>query len=277
MWRFSAEAQGMDVDIEHVESDNGPVPYWHLQQLLVTEASVTVARGIGSKIGAEVVVPFRLVRSRIRYEDLAGQSFVPSPPDVHHRNETLTGISDPRLFAHVGGASGLWSYGARAGISVPLGRTEPNPFELGRLGLPHQHVQFGTGTWDPLFTVGIARLLGHSQVEATGFFRLPLGENAHGYQAGNLYQTSVTISRSLGGGWGGYAGLNRTREEAERWSDRLEEEGNLGRHDVSLSVGVGRALGESGSFSAGVLAPLHSEAHGEQAESPWLFSLTWSR
>ena len=247
-----------------------------MQSLLVGEMALTAARGLRQDVGVELVLPVRMVRSRIRYEDLNRQPFTP-PPDYHHRNETLNGVGDPRLFAHFGGIVGAWSYGARAGVSVPLGRTEPNPFELGRLGLPHQHVQFGTGTWNPMFFAGVARSFGHVQVEGAGLARLSLYENSHGYRAGNLYNVSVNASRQLIRRWGGYLGLNLTREEAERWSGRLEEEGNLGRRDLSLGAGVGRPVAGLGSLSINALAPLHSEAQGEQAKNPWVFSLVWSR
>ena len=277
MWRFSIEAQGTNLHIEHIEADNGPVSYWHVQRLLVLETALTAARGVNQHFGAEVVLPLRIVRSRIRYEDLGRQPFTPPIPDYHHRNETLTGPGDPRVFAHYGGAAGPWSYGARAGVSVPLGRTEPNPFELGRLGLPHEHIQFGTGTWTPIFFAGAARSFGRVQVEAAGLARLSLYENSHGYRAGNLYNLSVTGSRKLVASWGGSLGLNLTREQAERWSGRLEEEGNLGRRDLSLAAGVGRPIAGLGSLTLTTLAPLHSEAQGEQAKNPWIFSLMWSR
>jgi hypothetical protein len=266
----------MNLHIEHIESDNGPVPYWHVQHIIFTEAALTAARGMAPNLGLELVVPLRLVRSRIRYEDLARQPFTPVPPDVHHRNETLIGMSDPRFGAHFGTVLGGWSLGARAGATIPVGRTEPNPFELGRLGLPHEHIQFGTGTWDPVLSVVVARSFGRVQVEAGAYTRLSLYENAHGYRAGNLYNGSLAISRHIAGPWGGFLGTNLTREEAERWSGRLEEEGNLGRHDVTLSVGVGRPVAGVGSFAFTTTLPIHSEAHGEQADAPVVFSLGWS-
>ena len=267
----------MNLHIEHIESDNGPVPYWHVQRLLVTEARLTAARGLGSNLGGEIIVPLRLVQSWIHYDDLARQPFVPSPPDVHHRNETLTHIGDPQLLVHGGGMLGTWSYGARLGVSAPLGRTEPNPFELGRMGLPHQHVQFGTGTWNPLLYTGMGHAFGRGRLEASGFARLTLYANEHGYQAGNLYNANLTLSHPLPGRWGGFVGGSFNREEAELWSGRLEEEGNLGRKDVFFSMGVGHPIGDLGSLSISTLAPLYTHVEGEQAESPWVLSLHWTR
>ncbi len=198
------------------------------------------------------------------------------PPDVHHRNETLNGFSDPRLFAHLGTVRGVWSIGARIGTSIPIGRTEPNPFELGRLGLPHEHIQLGTGTWDPIVSAAAGRSFGHVQIEAGGYSRFSLYENDHGYRPGSLYNGNVSVSSRLTGRWGGFVGGSYTREEAERWSGRLEEEGNLGRTDVSLSLGVGRPVPGIGDLSLTTTLPLYSKARGEQAETPPVFALRWT-
>lgn len=73
--------------------------------------------------------------------------------DIHHRTETYTGISDFRLlFAHR--INGYLSKKGRLdlafGTSLPVGKTEKNPLEAGEEGEKHLHIQFGTGTFDPL-------------------------------------------------------------------------------------------------------------------------------
>ena len=50
------------------------------------------------------------------------------------------------LLLHGAKGAGEWTLSARAGTSLPVGRTEPNPSALGREGLPHEHIRFGTGT-----------------------------------------------------------------------------------------------------------------------------------
>jgi len=266
----------MNLHINHIESDNGPVPYWHRQRILFTQASFTAERGIGRNLAVEAAVPFRVIRERIRFEDLSGQPFSPSPPDGHHRNETLTRVSDPRVLLHFGTVRGAWGFGVRGGTSIPLGTTVPNPFELGRLGLPHEHIQLGTGTWDPIASIAVSRALGSVQIQAGIYGRFALYENSHGYRAGNLYDVNLTGSRRIRGPWGGFLGADFTREEAERWSGRLEEEGNLGRSDASLSVGAGRPVPGIGNLSLTTIVPVHSEAKGEQAHLPLAFSLRWT-
>ncbi len=73
--------------------------------------------------------------------------------DIHHRTETYTGFSDLRfLMAHR--FSRFFSKKARLdlafGTSLPLGVIEENPLKAGNEGVEHLHIQFGSGTFDPL-------------------------------------------------------------------------------------------------------------------------------
>lgn len=72
---------------------------------------------------------------------------------IHHRNETYTGFADADVFV------GHFIRGAfkendflmgRIGSTIPFGRTEENPWPLGDQGREHQHIQFGTGTFNPV-------------------------------------------------------------------------------------------------------------------------------
>ena len=177
---------------------------------------------------------------------------------------------------HLARSGKVWNVAGRVGLSLPLGRIEPNPFALGRLGLPHEHFQFGTGTWDPVLALAAGRGVGKAVLTATAFGHLTFAENAHGYRAGNRYSVNASIAHPLVRGWGGSVALDLTRETAEHWSGRLEEEGNLGRTDATLSVGVGRPVGNAGAFALTVGIPVYSRVRGEQGEQPLVFSLSWS-
>lgn len=79
--------------------------------------------------------------------------------DIHHRTETYTGISDFRLLvAHR--INGFLSKKGRLdlafGTSLPIGKTEKDPLAAGETGEKHLHIQFGTGTFDPLFELHYA-------------------------------------------------------------------------------------------------------------------------
>ncbi len=73
--------------------------------------------------------------------------------NIHHRTETYRGLSDLMLLATYD-KQALFRAGdslkISAGTTLPTGKTEENPFELGDKGREHLHIQFGTGTFDPL-------------------------------------------------------------------------------------------------------------------------------
>ena len=247
---------------------------WHVQHLTMTETTAVVARGFGGGLGLEYVGSFRHVTGRIRFEDLDRRPIVVPDGDIHHRNETLVGPSDPWLMAVLGRRLGPWSAAVRGGITIPLGKTEPNPFALGRQGRSHQHIQFGTGTWDPLAGAGAGRRFGEVMATISLLARLPVSENRHGYRAGRRLQVTTTADRRIGGPWRARAGLDYGRETAETWDGRIEEEGNLGRSDLLLSAGVSRVFG-SRALSLTAKVPLRTRSNGVQIDYPAIVVLGW--
>ena len=73
--------------------------------------------------------------------------------EIHHRDETYRGFSDMDLLL------GYYRHGillnddmltAKIGTTIPLGKIEDNPWILGEKGMEHLHIQFGTGTFNPI-------------------------------------------------------------------------------------------------------------------------------
>jgi hypothetical protein len=249
-------------------------PIWHVQHLTLTETTAAVARGFGGGLGLEYVASLRHITARIRFEDLDRRPLVVPGGDIHHRNETLLGPGDPWLMAVAGRRIGPWSAALRGGITIPLGKTEANPFDLGRRGLPHQHIQFGTGTWDPLAGASLGRRFGEVMTSATVLARLPVSENRHGYRAGRRVQVVTYADRRIRGPWRAQAGLDYGRETAETWSGLIEEEGNLGRSDLLLSAGIARLFG-SRALILTAKVPLRTRSNGVQIDYPAIVSLGW--
>jgi hypothetical protein len=252
--------------------------YWHVQTLTLGEANLAAAVGVSRHLGIEAVAPFRHVISRIRFLDADRAPLDRPQGDIHHRNETLAGPGDPWLMLHAGAPRGAWTLAARAGVTLPFGRTEPDPFALGDLGLPHQHIQFGTGTWDPILGVAAGRRFGAVGFTLGGLARLVLARNSHGYQAGNRYYGEATASRRLAGAWSGTLGLIGSREQAERWDGRVRtEEGNIGRTDLLVAAGVARGLGGAGAVSLTAKVPILTRSKGAQVDYPVIISVGWGR
>lgn len=118
--------------------------------------------------------------------------------DLHHRNGTFTGISD---FMLLGRRRWLdrWRTGdtlrVGGGITLPTGRTVENPYLLGKRGIQHLHIQFGSGTFDPLlegsYSVPLSREFSAGGYVAT---LLPLYENRRKFRAPPEATAGVSLS-----------------------------------------------------------------------------------
>jgi hypothetical protein len=272
-WRWSLNVVGTRVHSEHVAEEAG-APYWHVLDVTLSEVVGVTAVGVARNTGLELMVPFRTSTTHVRFEDAERRPFTPAEGDLHHRDETVAGAGDPWLMVHAARPGATWTTAARVGVSVPLGETVPNPFALGREGLPHQHVQFGTGTWDPLLGLAAGRRFGRVTLSFSGLARIALYENEHGYRAGNRYLLGAMAERPAWGAWRAGAALEWAREETERWNGRVEvEEGNLGRTDLLVTLAVLRPLPGLGAFRIAVSVPLVSRTRGSQLDYPLLLSV----
>lgn len=230
-------------------------PQLHDQRFHVAELRPIVGLGITKIFSAELQLPARIVRTTIQFRRLDGTPFTPDYANIHHRTETLFGLADPWLFGRVTGVFGKLGITSRAGVGLPVGSTEPDPFALGRAGLPHEHIQFGTGTVFPIFaldasyTQGPARFAGYGQVLLFPF------ENGYGYRAGNRYSGGISgdleVLRRLRVG----IGSDLLNEQPERWGGVVQQDGNVGRTDLLLGAMVSYSLGDV-SFSASAKFPI---------------------
>lgn len=107
--------------------------------------------------------------------------------DLHHRTLTLRGIGD-LMFLGRRRWSNRWRDGdalsISAGLTAPTGNTVDDPYRLGDAGIQHVHIQFGTGTVDPLLEVNyFAPVAGRWSAGASLAGRFPFYENFHAFQA----------------------------------------------------------------------------------------------
>ena len=114
--------------------------------------------------------------------------------DIHHRTVTLRGLGDLMFLARR-----RWSgFTLAAGATVPTGETVDNPYLLGDRGIVHTHIQFGTGTVDPLLEASYnAPIAERLSAGASLSGKLPLYENSRGFRAAPDATLSVYLSRDL--------------------------------------------------------------------------------
>ena len=127
---------------------------------------------------------------------LDGEVYDPPYAGIHHRDETLIGISDPLLLLQrYQGLPADFVLGLSIGSTIPLGKIEEDPFALAAQGKEHQHFQRGTGSFVPngrleIFWMGLRwRAIGVVMGQR------PVYESNHGYTP------AARISYGLTGGY----------------------------------------------------------------------------
>jgi hypothetical protein len=196
------------------------------------------------------------VRTTIEFTTPDGAPYEPLDADVHHRNETVAGLADPWLLLRVGATWQRWWFAARPGISLPLGRTEADPFELGDQGERHQHIQLGSGTFDPVLVLETSGPMGDFTLQAFAQGNASLYENTHGYQAPWKVYGGVAVGTSIVGDLSGSLGVEGFHEAAERWQGAVRQDGTLGRSEMLLAGNLTQSFGAT-EFGLGVRVPVY--------------------
>ncbi len=140
----------------------------------------------------------------IKDQDASTEEIEPTSPrdreailtnqNIHHRDETYRGFSDfSLLLSHrrSGFLRDSDHLGVSLGSSIPIGKTEEDPFALGDAGLEHLHIQFGTGTFNPLAELHYGTsLFGDFSLNASVRGQFPFYENNKTYR-GSVELTSI--------------------------------------------------------------------------------------
>jgi hypothetical protein len=158
----------------------------------MTRSQVSLSYGFGGGWQAMARLPVDLKYLTINYTTPDGKPYDPPYGNIHHRNETLLGLSDGQLeiqkYARIGEDLTL---GGGLGATVPLGRTEENPYELTKQSAAHQHMQMGSGTVDPLANISAIWMFHQWGLLANANGRMPLYENSNGYKPSPTAAISV--------------------------------------------------------------------------------------
>ncbi len=258
------------------QNDPPPEPYWHDVKTLVSEIPLEVSYGVLPWLAVEARVPLRVVGVWPEYSTLAGTEL--PIIDEHHRRETLVGPADPWLTARVAGTVSKFSASARLGLSLPVGRTEPDPYALGRLGLPHQHIQFGSGTVMPVLGGFFQRAWSRVEVGIGVLGVVSLADNAYGYRSPSRAFVSLRATAPLlEGKLRPFVATDFNLESTELWHGRVGDEGSTERVDFLVGGGVAWQLAKSWSVDATFRIRAAKFAHGSTLDYPGFLQVggTW--
>lgn len=184
----------------------------HVLDVGLLEWDVDAQFGVHRRFAFELFFPVRANIVRVDFLDEDGDS-IPNFESIHHRDETIAGIGDLVLSTRIGLVLPenvpRWNLDLLAGASLPTGRTEPDPFELGAQGEEHQHMFFGNGTVDPVAGLQTQVRFDKWNLVGWGQTRIPVYRNKHGFRGSRLVAAGIGAQSGFG---------------LERWSFLLQPE-----------------------------------------------------
>lgn len=189
--------------------------------------------------------------------------------NIHHRDRTYRGFADLML---VGGRH--WSDVLREGdqlktgfgLTLPTGRTEENPFKLGDQGLEHLHIQFGTGTFDPLLELNyFVPLSDELSLTSYAMSRFPFYKNSKTYRgpigvttgAQARYRASERITV--------HVGLIFHYQSFAHWDGERDQ--NSGLLALSGTLGAGTRINEKTNIGIDIRYPILQETLDDEGDA----------
>lgn len=243
----------------------GPVLYD--SRLVLVETRLAAEYALTPWLALGAALPYRMVDIDVAHRDPASGMEVPASM-IHLRTETLRGIGDPSVTAHVARELGRYRLHGRLGTSIPAGSTVEDPFLLGQIGQEHQHVQLGTGTFVPFAAAEVQRAFGPVTAALWGLAHVSLYENDHGFRAGHRLSGGLSASTgALVRGWTFGLAAEVHGETAERWGGVVHtDEGNAGRLDVMAGASAAWRPLRGLAVVADAKLPVYSHVSGSQLD-----------
>ena len=171
-------------------------------------------------------VPFDLKRQRASLSPVAPateseREAMLRNMNLHHRNETYSGLSDLMILVANRRYDLLRpgdAFKVGFGVTLPTGRTEPNPYQLSAAGREHLHIQFGTGTVDPLLELNYRLPAGSvASVGAYVLARIPLYENDKAYRGPRELTSGLDVGYRVGSRAHLHGNLSYYRQGYAEW------------------------------------------------------------
>ncbi len=225
--RFDTSHVATCPDVAPVECAQGQIPpHRHVVRLNLYHLDLFAAYGIGNGAQLSLRIPYDVKDQHVHYTTLDGAPYVPPYGDIHHRTETLWGVSDADLLFW---KAPTFLQGAASGVSIalgttlPIGKTVPDPVRLGLEGKKHEHLIYGSGTFDPKLVVYAWQRAGRFLIGEAVDARLPV------YQSPGGYRPPVNVLWGLGpslllGRWSVSLQYEGQYQSVGKWHG-LEDEG----------------------------------------------------
>ena len=259
-----SETNGLTADGQIIQVGS----HWHHVAMSFSRLNLGLHYQLNSRIKLALVVPYSIKDQSAEIEwktskpSLTDQNAAIRNGYIHHRDETYRGFEDLNLTI-----SYYWneftpvktdSLTLSAGLSVPTGKIEPNPYKLGDAGKEHLHLQFGTGTLIPNFKIIYTLPVNDSvSLQSRLSFRRPLYENKYDFLSPSdiSFYFGVAFKPSnilrLHGSWMVF------RQGFGYWDGSRDE--NTGMQMHALQLGINTKWGQNLPVNISVILPIHQK------------------
>ncbi len=174
----------------------------HRIDMTLLDVNLAARYQLNSAWGVELAAPLRVLETDASYYGKQGELLPNEASDVHHRDERIVGLGDLQLVGALQLPALLKNFnthlGLRAGVTLPVGSIEPNPFEAGEKGQRHQHVFFGSGTLDPIAGLSFRTVFSGFDLMGWAQGKTSLTTNRHGYQGPTNLSGALGIKTGFG-------------------------------------------------------------------------------
>ncbi len=237
-------------------------------RFVLVETRLTAEYTVRPWIAVGFALPYRMVDVNVTTRDPSTGMELLGGSTIHERSETLRAIGDPALTIHTARELGEFRLHVRFGTSLPIGRTEEDPFILGAINEEHEHIQFGSGTVIPFAALEAQRAISSVTVSGWALAHLSLYENSKGFRAGHRFSGGFTGASGLGlRDWTFSVAAEAHGETAERWQGVIHEgEGNAGRIDFYAGAAAAWRPMQNLAVIADLKLPVYSRVVGPQLD-----------
>ncbi len=178
--------------------------------------------------------------------------------ELHHRTESYRGFSDLMALVAYRDHDVLRqgdSFRIAFGTSLPVGQTEEDPFNLAKKAEEHLHIQFGTGTFDPLLELYYQLpLAGKLSLGAFTLGRFPLYENNKSYQGPVEVSAGASLGYLIGKRFFLHGDGSFFYQSRAQWDG--EDDINSGLRSTSALVGLSVNMSQDTTLGIDFLYPI---------------------
>ncbi len=263
------DAQGGHLETKGISPEGSVIEvplHRHHVKLNIFRLDVGLKYQLASQWVLEANIPYETKTQEATLEDIdpvtpTEREAIIRNRDNHHRNETYIGFADADVFLGYG-MRGLFRendfFMGRVGTTIPFGKTEEDPWKLGDAGLKHLHIQFGTGTFNPIADLYYSLPI-YKGLNVSGSVRgkLPFYENSKTYRGSREVTYTGGLSYRVNDWLSFQASYLGFYQSYAYWADELDI--NTGLRFSMASFGASVVTPYDLPLSLAVMLPLHQE------------------